>query len=60
MISAVAFQFKCENPGVSVNTPIFEVSQVYNATRSAAYDISNYEIVGDGNIISLDPTRLII
>jgi hypothetical protein len=58
VISAVAFQFKCENPAVSVNTPIFEVSQIYNATRSAAYDLSNYEIIGDGNIISLDPTRL--
>jgi hypothetical protein len=57
VINAVSFQFLSINPRVTAHTPIFEVSQVYNATRGQAYDIAGYQIIGDGNTIDLDETK---
>lgn len=57
VISAVSFQFKTQNPRVSAHTPIFEVSRVRNATRGADYDLSNYQIIGEGTTIDLDETQ---
>ncbi len=57
VINAVAFQFKTTNPRVTSHTPIFEVSRVYNATRAQEYDISGYQIIGDGNTVDLDETK---
>lgn len=58
IVSAVSYQFKTVNPRVTAHTPIFEVNRVYNATRGAAYDLSNYQIIGDGDIVDLDETNL--
>jgi Baseplate J-like protein len=54
VISAISFQFKTENPLVTANTPIFEVDQVYNATRGKSYDLTGYIIFGDGDSIELN------
>jgi uncharacterized phage protein gp47/JayE len=51
--SAIDFQFKTNNPRVTAHTPIFEVSQVYNATRLRAYDLTDYKIIGSGDTIEL-------
>lgn len=59
VISAVSFQFKSENPRVTAHTPIFEVNRVYNATRGATYDLTGFQIIGDGDTIDLDETSLI-
>jgi uncharacterized phage protein gp47/JayE len=56
VINAVAFQFKTTNPRVTAHTPIFEVSQVYNSTRAAAYDLTGFRIIGSGDTIELDST----
>jgi uncharacterized phage protein gp47/JayE len=58
IISAVSFQFKSENPRVTAHTPIFEVNQVYNATRGAAYDLTGYQIIGDGDTVDLNESLL--
>lgn len=57
IVNAVAFQFKSLNPRVTVHTPIFEVTRVHNATRLADYDISGYQIIGNGNTIDLDESK---
>lgn len=57
IINTQAFQFKSTNPRVTAHTPIFEVSRVYNSTRAAEYDISGYQIIGDGDTIDLDETK---
>lgn len=57
IVNAVAFQFKSLNPRVTAHTPIFEVTRVYNATRAAEYDISGYQIIGNGDTIDLDETK---
>ncbi|MBE3084898.1 MAG: hypothetical protein IMZ64_01615, partial [Bacteroidetes bacterium] len=59
IVSAVSFQFKTQDPRVTAHTPIFEVSRVYNATRGATYDLTGYQIIGDGDIIDLDETLLL-
>jgi len=56
VINAASFQFKSQNSSVTAHTPIFEVSRVYNSTRAADYDITGYQIIGDGNTIDLDET----
>lgn len=56
VINVPAFEFKSMNPRVSAHTPIFEVSRVYNATRIASYDLTGYQIIGDGDTIKLDET----
>lgn len=57
IVNVAAFQFKTTNPRVTAHTPIFEVSRVYNATRAAEYDISGYQIIGDGDTVDLDETK---
>lgn len=57
IVNAIAFQFKSLNPRVTAHTPIFEVTRVYNSTRAADYDISGYQIIGDGDTIDLDETK---
>jgi len=57
VINAVAFQFKTTNPRVTSHTPIFEVTRVYNATKAREYDITGYQIIGNGNTIDLDETK---
>jgi hypothetical protein len=57
VLSASAFQFKCQNPRVTVHTPIFEVTQIYNATRGEYYDITGYTIIGDGNTVDIDENK---
>ena len=57
VINAVAFQFKTTNPRVTAHTPIFSVTRVYNATRVQEYDITGYQIIGDGDTIDLDETK---
>lgn len=54
VINAVSFQFKTSNARVTAHTPIFDVTRVYNATRGANYDISGYQIIGDGDSIDLN------
>lgn len=56
ILNAKSFQFKSQNPRVSAHTPIFEVTRVYNATKAKAYDITNYQIIGEGDSIDLDET----
>ena len=50
------FQFKSLNTAVTVNTPIYTVTAVKNVTKAANYDITDFIISGDGNVIVLDPT----
>lgn len=57
ILNAISYQFKTKNTRVTAHTPIFEVSRVYNVTRSADYDISGYQIIGDGDTIDLDETK---
>lgn len=57
IINAQAYQFKSTNSRVTAHTPIFDVTRVYNATRAAEYDISNYQIIGDGDTIDIDETK---
>ncbi len=57
IINVASFQFKTTNTRVTAHTPIFEVTRVYNATRAAEYDISGYQIIGDGDTIDLDETK---
>jgi len=59
IVSAVSFQFKTQNPMVTAHTPIFEVNRVYNATRGATYDLTGYQVIGNGDIIDLNETLLI-
>ena len=59
IVSAVSFQFKTQNPLVTAHTPIFEVNRIYNATRGATYDLTGYQVIGDGDTIDLDETLLI-
>jgi len=54
VIDAAVYQFKTENTRVTVHTPIFEVSRVYNATRSSLYDLTGLTIIGDGDTVVLD------
>ena len=56
IINVVSFQFKSNNSRVTAHTPIFEVSRVYNATRAAAYDLTGYQIIGDGDTVDLNET----
>ena len=56
IVNASSFQFKSTNSSVTAHTPIFEVSRVYNSTRAADYDITGYQIIGDGNTIDLNET----
>lgn len=57
IISASSFQFKTQNSQVTAHTPIFEVSRVRNATRGADYDLTGYQIIGDGTIVDLNEAR---
>lgn len=57
VINVSAFQFKSVNPRVTVHTPIFEVTRVYNATRADEYDITGYQIIGNGDTIDLDESK---
>jgi len=57
IVNVASFQFKTTNPRVTAHTPIFEVSRVYNATRAAEYNISGYQIIGDGDTVDLDETK---
>jgi hypothetical protein len=59
IVSAVSFQFQTRDPRVTAHTPIFEVNRVYNATRGGTYDLTGYQIIGDGDIIDLDETLLL-
>jgi len=57
VINAVAFQFKTTDSRVTAHTPIFDVTRVHNATRGADYDLSGYQIIGDGDTIDLDEAK---
>jgi len=57
VINAVSFQFKTNNAAVTAHTPIFEVSRVHNATRSQDYDLTGYQIIGDGQVIDLNESN---
>jgi len=57
IINVAAYQFKSTNTRVTAHTPIFDVTRVYNSTRAKEYDISGYQIIGDGNTIDLDETK---
>ncbi len=57
IVNAASFQFKTLNPRVTAHTPIFDVTRVYNATRGHEYDISGYEIIGEGTTIDLDENK---
>lgn len=48
-------RFRVTNPDVSLSQPIFEVLQVYNVTRHAAYSLNNL-VIESGVFIKLDPT----
>jgi uncharacterized phage protein gp47/JayE len=54
IVNAVAFQIESLNPLVTAHTPIFDVLNVYNATRGASYNLGGLTIIGDGNIIALN------
>jgi len=57
VLSAPSFQFRSNNPRITSHTPIFEVTRVFNSTRGKDYDITGYQIIGNGNTIDLDETR---
>ena len=48
------FHFRTTNDNVTVSKPIYSVIEVKNVTKSANYDITGFEIIGDGNVIDLD------
>ena len=54
--NAPAYQFKSQNPRVGPHTPIFDVTQVHNATKNVDYDLTNYQIIDNGDTIQLDST----
>lgn len=56
VINALAYEFKSQNPRVSAHTPIFEVTKIHNVTRLQDYDLSGYQIIGDGDTIKLNET----
>lgn len=56
VINAPAFEFQSQNSRVSAHTPIFEVTKVSNVTRANDYDLTGYQIIGDGDTIKLDET----
>jgi Baseplate J-like protein. len=56
VVNAPAYQFKSQNPRVGPHTPIFDVTKVHNATRNADYDITNYQIIDNGDTIDLNET----
>jgi len=56
VINAPAYEFKSLNPLVTAHTPIFSVSLVHNATKVQDYDITGYQIIGDGDTIKLNET----
>jgi len=61
--NAPAYQFKSQNPRVGPHTPIFDVTKVHNATKNADYDLTNYQIIDNGDTIQLDvnlPANIII
>jgi len=57
VINAVSFQFKTNNTAVTAHTPIFEVSRVYNSTRGQNYDLTGYQIIGEGQVVDLDESN---
>ena len=61
--NAAAFEFKSQNPRVGSHTPIFDVTQIHNASRNANYDLTNYQIIDNGDTVALDatlPTNIVI
>jgi len=50
------FHFRVLNSNVSISKPIFDVIEVRNISRAASYDINNFNIVNDGQVIDLDET----
>lgn len=54
VVNATSFQFKTRNPQVTSSTPIFEVDRVHNATRGKDYDITGYQIIGEGTTIDVN------
>ena len=59
IVNVESFQFKTTNSNVTAHTPIFDVTQVYNATRAKSYSLAGYNITGDGTIVNLDETNLV-
>lgn len=48
------FQFKTQNSNITVDKPIYQILEVRNVTKSANYDLTNFLVVGDGDVIDLD------
>lgn len=61
--SANLFHFRVQNENVNIDKPIYDVVSVVNATKGAAYDITDFEIINDGQVIDLNeslPTNVAV
>lgn len=54
VIDAIDFKLKCRNTKINSESPIVLVTKVRNITRGKDYSLSNYKIIGEGNIILLE------
>lgn len=54
--STELFHFRVLNSNVNVTKPIFDVIEVNNISKSATYDLTNFKIINDGQVIDLDET----
>lgn len=52
--STELFHFRVLNENVTVDKPIFDVIEVRNLTRASSYDVTNFRIINDGQVIDLD------
>jgi uncharacterized phage protein gp47/JayE len=52
--SVPLFHFNVTNPEVTVDKPIFEVIEVKNVSKSANYDTTGFQIIGNGQVVDLD------
>lgn len=53
------FQFKTLNTSVTEEKPIFQILEVRNITKSANYDLTNFKIVGNGDVLDLDEYQVV-
>lgn len=48
------FHFKILDNDLSIEKPVFQVLEVQNVSKSSNYDITGYDVIGDGDVIDLD------
>jgi uncharacterized phage protein gp47/JayE len=48
------YHFRVLNTDVNIDKPIFDVIEIRNVTKLATYDLTNFKIINDGQVIDLD------